>query len=113
MSNTAGSVQLARQIDFAGKSGAIYRYNTLEEDRFLPPVGANYVIARVTPRGAEVLFAGETESLAARDWQAQLDVAHNEFQDAEVLTRLNVRSAIRKAEREDLIEGHAPPLNAG
>jgi hypothetical protein len=106
-------VQLARQIDFAGKSGSVYRYNVLEEDRFLPPVGANYVIARVTTRGAELLFAGETESLAARDWQARLDAAHSEFQDAEVLIRLNVRSAIRKAEREDLVEAHTPPMNAG
>lgn len=112
MSNTAGSVQLARQIDFAGKSGAVYRYNSLEEDRFLPPVGANYVIARVTPRGADILFAGETESLAARDWQVLLESANTEFQDAEVLIRLNVRSAIRKAEREDLLEAHSPPLNA-
>jgi hypothetical protein len=114
LSNTAGSVQLARQIDFAGKSGAVYRYNTLEEDRFLPPVGANYIIARITARGADLLFAGETESLAARDWQSALEAAHGQFGgEAEVLTRLNVRSAIRKAEREDLIEAHAPPLNAG
>jgi hypothetical protein len=28
-----------------------------------------------------------------------------------VLTRLNVRAAVRKAEREDLIEQHNPPLN--
>jgi len=102
---------LARQIDFAGKSGAVYRYNSLEEGRFLPPVGANYVIARITPGGADVLYAGETESLAARDWQATLEAAHGQFEDAEVLTRLNVRSAIRRAEREDLIEAYAPPLN--
>ena len=113
MSSPAGSVLLARQIDFAGKSGAIYRYNTLEEDRFLPPVGANYVIARVRPDGADLLYAGETESLAARAWQNLLQAAHDKFEDAEVLTRLNVRSAIRQAEREDLIEEHAPPLNAG
>lgn len=104
---------MARQIDFAGKSGAVYRYNTLEEDRFLPPVGANYVIARITPRGADLLYAGETESLAARDWQATLEAAHDKFEDAEVLTRLNVRSAIRRAEREDLIEAYAPPFNQG
>lgn len=104
---------LARQIDFAGKSGSVYRYNALEEDRFLPPVGANYVIAQITPRGANLLYAGETESLAARDWQAALAHAQGQFEHAEVLTRLNVRSAIRKAEREDLIEEHAPPLNQG
>lgn len=102
---------MARQIDFAGKSGAIYRYNALEEDRFLPPVGANYVIARITPEGGEILFAGETESLAARDWQALLETAHGQYEDAELLIRLNVRSAIRKAEREDLIQAYTPSMN--
>ena len=104
---------MARQIDFAGKSGSVYRYSGLEEDRFLPPVGANYVIAQVTERGAALLFAGETESLAARDWQARLQEAQGRFEHAEVLTRLNVRSAIRQAEREDLIQAHSPPLNQG
>ena len=105
-------MQLARQIEFSGKSGSVYRYNTLEEDRFLPPVGANYVIACLSPGGAKLLFAGETESLAQRDWQAALDAALRQFKGASVLTRLNVRSAVRQAEREDLIEAHAPPLNA-
>ena len=104
---------MARQIDFAGKSGSVYRYNTLEEDRFLPPVGANYVIAQITERGAALLFAGETENLSARDWQDVLQAAKGQFEHAEVLTRLNVRSAIRMAEREDLIAAHTPPLNQG
>lgn len=103
---------MARQIDFAGKSGSVYRYSTLEEDRFLPPVGANFVIARMGPEGAQLLYAGETDSLAARVWEAKLQAAHDQFEDAEVLTRLNVRSAIRQAEREDLIEAYDPPLNA-
>lgn len=110
---TAGSVPLTRQIDFAGKSGSVYRYSALEEERSLPPVGANYVIAQVTPQGASILFAGETECLSARDWQAALDEAHARYGPIEVLTRLNVRGAVRKAEREDIIEEHSPPMNAG
>lgn len=110
---TAGSVPLTRQIDFAGKSGSVYRYSALEEERTLPPVGANYVIAQMTPKGASILFAGETECLSARDWQAALDEAHARYGATEVLMRLNVRGAVRKAEREDIIEEHSPPMNAG
>lgn len=104
---------LTRQIDFAGKSGAVYRYAALEEERTLPPVGANYVIAKVTPEGSSILYAGETSNMASRDWRNVLDEAQTQFQQAQVLTRLNVRHAIREAERDDIIQEHSPPLNAG
>ena len=32
---------MSRQIDLAGASGARYRYTAMEENRFLPPAGAN------------------------------------------------------------------------
>src|SRR6185312_10873665 len=41
-------VSLTRQYEIAGKSGARYRYTPLEESRFLPPAGANFVIAKMT-----------------------------------------------------------------
>jgi len=102
---------LTRQIEFTGKSGSIYRYTTLEEDRFLPPAGANYVIARLTSNGASIIFAGETDNLAARTWSSELDAARGKYSDAEILTRLNVRSAVRVAEQEDLVEEHHPAMN--
>ena len=37
-------VSLSRQYELAGKSGARYRYTSFEEERFLPPAGANFVI---------------------------------------------------------------------
>lgn len=108
---------MAHQIDFAGASGSVYRYSSLEEDRLLPPAGANYVIAHVSNRAARILYAGETERLSDREWEAALAAVRAELPqddgEAEVLTRLNVRSAVRRAEREDLIQGHAPPLNLG
>ena len=57
---------MSRQIEFAGKSGARYRYTPLEEDRFVPPAGANYVIAELTPEGPSVVYAGETDNLASQ-----------------------------------------------
>ncbi|MDF2900395.1 MAG: hypothetical protein K0Q62_454 [Phenylobacterium sp.] len=103
---------MARQIDIAGKSGVRYRYTALEEDRTLPPAGANYVICKPGSAGVDVLFVGETDSLARTAWREQLAKAKDVYgDDADVLTRLNVRSAVRQAEQDDLIEEHRPPMN--
>ena len=103
---------MARQIEIAGKSGNRYRYTALEEDRVLPPAGANYVICKPGAQGVDILFAGETDSLARIEWRDQLAKAKDVYgDDADVLTRLNVRSAVRVAEQDDLIEEHRPPMN--
>ncbi|KQW72096.1 hypothetical protein ASE17_04300 [Phenylobacterium sp. Root77] len=105
---------MARQIEFAGKSGNLYRYTALEEDRVLPPAGANYVICKPADQGVDILFVGETDSLARLAWREQLAYARDTYGDeANVLTRLNVRSAVRLAEQEDLLEEYRPPMNAG
>lgn len=98
-------------IELAGKSGALYRYTPLEEARFLPPAGANFVIAQPTPEGVQVVYAGETDNLAHQTWRPVLDAARRAYGDAQVLTRLNVTRAVREAERVDLIEAHSPPMN--
>lgn len=104
---------MARQIEIVGKSGNHYRYTALEEDRILPPAGANYVICKPAANGYDILYAGETDSLARLAWRDQLAKARDTYgDDADVLTRLNVRSAVRVAEQEDLIEEHQPPMNA-
>jgi len=100
-----------RQIELAGASGARYRYSTLEESRFLPPAGANYVIAELTDEGATVVYAGETDNLANQTWQGDLEKARRKFANATLLTRLNVTRAVREAERRDLIDNYHPPLN--
>ena len=104
---------MTRQFELAGKSGARYRYSSMEEERFLPPAGANFVIARVTRDGATVIYAGETDNLANQTWRAALEKARTAHADAAVLTRLNVTRAVREAERSDLIEEHQPPMNLG
>ncbi|RAK60975.1 hypothetical protein DJ021_14745 [Phenylobacterium hankyongense] len=102
---------MSRQIELAGKSGARYRYTPLEEERFLPPAGANYVIAEVTSEGATVVYAGETDNLASQSWRPALEAARKKYGEAKILTRLNVTRAVREAERVDLIEEHQPPMN--
>jgi len=102
---------VSKQIDLAGASGARYRYSPLDENRFLPPAGANYVIAELSDDGAKVVYAGETDNLAAQTWRSDLEKARSKYSEATVLTRLNVTRAIREAERNDLIENYHPPLN--
>ncbi|ODT89569.1 hypothetical protein [Phenylobacterium sp. SCN 70-31] len=102
---------MTQQIDFAGASGARYRYSALDEDRFLPPAGANYVIAELTEDGPTVVYAGETDNLASQSWRGDLEKARRKYANATVLTRLNVTRAVREAERLDLIEHYHPPLN--
>ena len=99
---------MARQLDFAGKSGANYRYTAIEDNRIPPTAGANYIIAETGP-GAEtrLLYAGETENVMAADLAGRLDEVRQRWPAAELLLRLNVRTA----EREDLVAEHLPPLN--
>jgi len=106
-------VALSRQIEFAGKSGARYRYTPLEEDRFVPPAGANFIIIEHTSDGPSVVYAGETDNLANQAWRRPLEEARKTYTEARVLTRLNVTRAIREAEREDLIGQYNPPMNRG
>lgn len=102
---------MTKLFDFAGASGARYRYTAIDEARFLPPAGANYVIAEITDEGPNVIFVGETDNLASQAWRADLDRARRRFGGAVALARLNVARAIREAEWRDLVENYRPPLN--
>lgn len=102
---------MTRQIDLPGKSGALYRYASLEEKRFLPPAGANFVIAEMKGSEAHIVYVGETDNLAEQSWREPLERARQSYAKAQVLTRLNVTRAVRLAEQADLVEQHQPPLN--
>jgi hypothetical protein len=104
---------LSQQIEFVGKSGARYRYTTLDEDRFLPPAGANFVLAHKIGQARTIVLAGETDNLAGRVWRDSLAEAKGRYGDVEVLTRLNVKSAVRREELADMIDGYEPPMNLG
>ena len=102
---------MTHQIDFAGKSGMVYRYTTVEENRALPPAGGNYLIAKITPDGAIIVFAGQTDNLSAGSWRDLYNQARETYGATDVLMRLNVRGVVRQAEQDDLIEEHHPPMN--
>jgi hypothetical protein len=100
-----------KPIEIAGASGARYRYTPLEEDRFVPPAGANFLIAELTAQGLEVVYAGETDNLANQAWRKALEEARRTKPNVKLLTRLNVTRAVREAEQADLIEQFHPPMN--
>lgn len=102
---------MTRQIDFAGQSGQRYRYTALDDHRFLPPAGANFLVVRNGDKGASIVFAGETDSLANRTWMAPMEAAKKRYGPVEVLVRLNVTSAVRRNEQADLVAAHQPEMN--
>lgn len=103
---------MARQLDFVGKTGTAYRYTALENDRIPPMAGANYVISDTGPEAeTRLIYAGETENVMGADLIARLSDVRRRWPSAELLLRLNVRRAVRLAERDDLVAAHLPPLN--
>jgi hypothetical protein len=98
-------------VEITGASGQRYAFTRLEPDSPLRAVGVTYVIAEPSKDGWQVLYAGETNDLAAGAWRASLDAARPEHPKAECLIRLNVSRSVRVAEVEDVIEKHAPPGN--
>ncbi len=101
---------MARQYDFTGQSGAQYRYKSLEDLRPVSPGGANYLYVKWEGDVARIIFAGETDSLHRAVFESW-DEAKSEHGAAEILARLNITGAVRRAEQADLIGKHRPPMN--
>jgi hypothetical protein len=104
---------LSRRVEFRGKSGANYAYTPIDETNQFRSAGANIVIASEGIDGWIVLYAGETDDLRQWNWREVLDRVGQEHPFAQLLVRLNVASATRRAERHDLIEAYDPVLNRG
>jgi hypothetical protein len=102
---------VASRFVFTGKSGAAYTYAPLGPQERLRPLAGNYVIAKVEGDKADVLFAGETDNLMAVTWTELLDHGREVHGGAEALVRLNVRGAVRRDERDDLVDAYDPPMN--
>ncbi|WP_269716605.1 hypothetical protein [Caulobacter sp. NIBR2454] len=100
-----------RQLDFTGKSGTVYRYMPLEDDR-VSPMGGNYLYVRLAGPSATVVYAGETENLY-KGHKDRWEEAKAAFGATHVFTRLNVAGAVRRAEKSDMVEQHVPPMNKG
>lgn len=103
---------MPRQFDFAGQSGQLYRYKSLEELRPISPGGANFLYVKWEGDVARVIFAGETDSLHRAVFETW-EEAKAEHGAGEILARLNITGAVRRAEQADLVGKHKPPMNPG
>ncbi|MBP7704888.1 MAG: hypothetical protein KA105_06340 [Caulobacter sp.] len=101
---------MARQYDFTGQSGTQYRYKSLEDLRPVSPGGANYLYVKWQGDIATIIYCGETDSLhraVFESWE-EAKAAHGA---TEILARLNITGAVRRAEQADLIGKHRPAMN--
>jgi hypothetical protein len=101
---------LTRQFDITGQSGALYRYKALEELKPVSPGGANYLFVSWSGDTAKIIHAGETDSLhrAVFDTWDEARVDHGA---TEIIARLNITGAVRRAEQADIVDRHRPPMN--
>lgn len=103
---------MTRQIDFAGQSGALYRYKALEEMRPVPPGGANFVYVKWDGDQPVIVYAGETDSLHRSVFETW-DEAQSGYGATEIFARLNITGVVRRSEHDDLVARHQPPMNLG
>jgi hypothetical protein len=104
---------LPRRVEFRGKSGASYAYIPIDEANPFRSAGANVVIASQGSDGWLLHYAGETDDLRQCGWRPALERVRQEHPHAQCFVRLNVGSATRRAERDDLIAEHDPIFNQG
>jgi hypothetical protein len=99
-------------IDVRGASGAVYRFNLVDENRPLSPMGGNYLYVREAGDGYEIVHIGETENLLAdarSDWAEVVRTRAAEH----LFTRLNISERVRLYEHEDIVQAaSAPPQPA-
>lgn len=101
---------MARQYDFTGQSGAQYRYKSLDDLKPVSPGGANFLYVQWEGDTARVIYAGETDSLHRASFD-NWEEARADHGAGEILARLNITGAVRRAEQADLIGKHRPPMN--
>lgn len=101
---------MTRQFDITGQSGAQYRYKALEELKPVSPGGANYLFVSWSGDTAKIIHAGETDSLHRAVFDTW-DEARVEHGATEIIARLNITGAVRRAEQADIVARHRPPMN--
>lgn len=105
---------MGNRIDIAGASGQTYSFLPLDGQAFLKPIGVTYLIAEKAEHGWCVLYVGETNNLAQRDWEPRLASIRSAHPAAEMLIRLNVSRRIRDAEAADIAAApRAKPASSG
>jgi hypothetical protein len=98
-------------VDLPGASGAVYRFQRVQDLDALPAIAGNYVYVRGEGRALKVICAGTGDTLAkARKGWPEAVAQHG----AEALfVRRNVSRRSRAQEHRDIVERAAPEIDAG
>ena len=93
-------------VDLAGVSGAVYRFERIDDLAKLPAIAGNFVYVRGTGKAATVICVGAAESLfRAGD---QLAEARREHNAEGLYIRRNVSRLTRGNEHTDIVDKHRP-----
>ena len=98
------------QIDLRGVSGTVYRYRIANPKRPNIAGSGNFVYVRDEDGEPQVLYMGETDSLAA-DSLLRWDEAVRQYGATHIFMRLNVSGATRASELGDLLPELDPVMN--
>jgi hypothetical protein len=100
------------QIDLRGASGACYRFRLDNPARPANAAGGVFVFVREDEGALDVIYAGETDSLARADF-GRWGEAVDRYGAVHLFTRLHVCSGRRGQELEDLVGALKPVMNGG
>ena len=97
-------------IDIMGASGAVYRFNAIENPAKAPPAAGAFVLARTGSDGVDVVCCGSALNLKDKVglWGAQIQRTVTEG----IFVRLNVSRSVREREHVDIVKKHRPELVA-
>lgn len=98
------------QIEYKGASGAAYRFRLAENGDPKTTISGNFIYVREGDSPATVIYAGATNNLAS-GVRERWEEAVREHGATHIYTRLNVASAARAQELEDLVAGLHPVMN--
>ena len=95
-------------IDLAGASGALYRFERIDDLERLPAIAGNFVYVRGSGRAVTVICAGADETL--RRAGAQLSDARRRYDAEAVYIRRNVSRRTRELEHTDIVDHYRPVM---
>ncbi len=98
------------QIDLRGVSGTVYRYRIANPTRPNIAGSGNFVYVRDAEGSPQVVYAGETDSLALESL-LRWDEAVRQYGATHIFMRLNVSGATRATELGDLLPVLEPVMN--
>ncbi len=95
-------------IDLAGASGAVYRFERVDDLEQLPAIAGNFVYVQGAGRAATVIGAGVDETL--RRAGERLAEARQRHGAESLYVRRNISRRTRAEEHADIVDRHRPVM---